>query len=162
VLARLRKSSSQIRSTAFERIPGSGSTPRGITPTTPERREWAEKRMRIPRGGDCPTNGNVVPNLKIRTKRLVHDGHKLQSPWGRSPEQCVQGRWRAVATAFLTQSPSPSASDLPDAGLLHPYEPAPATFDGNLRPRACAWHRIPYGSRCSVALAHDQGCPRDF
>jgi len=59
------------------------------------------------------------------------------------------------------QSPSPSASDLPDAGLLHPYEPAPATFDGNLRKRACAWHRIPYESRCSVALARDQGCPMD-
>jgi hypothetical protein len=43
------------------------------------------------------------PTLKIRTGRLVHDGSKLQSPWGRSPEQWVQGRWRAVATAFSGQ-----------------------------------------------------------
>jgi hypothetical protein len=49
--------------------------------------------------GDCPTNGYVVPNLKIRTNRLVLDRRKLQSPWGRSPEQCIQGRWRVVATA---------------------------------------------------------------
>jgi hypothetical protein len=41
------------------------------------------------------------------------------------------------ATGVSTQSPSPSASDLPDAGLLHPYEPAPARFDGNLRQPAC-------------------------
>jgi hypothetical protein len=34
---------------------------------------------------------------------MVHDDRKLQSPWGRSPEQCVQGRWRAVATAFSGQ-----------------------------------------------------------
>jgi hypothetical protein len=53
--------------------------------------------------GDCPTNGYVVPNPRIRTKRLVHDDRKLQSPWGRSPEQCVQGRWRAMATAFSGQ-----------------------------------------------------------
>jgi hypothetical protein len=43
--------------------------------------------------GDCPTNGYVVPNLKIRTNRLVLDRRKLQSPWGRSPDQCFQGRW---------------------------------------------------------------------
>jgi len=33
--------------------------------------------------GDCPSNGYVVANLKIRTNRLVRDGRKLQSPWGR-------------------------------------------------------------------------------
>jgi hypothetical protein len=53
--------------------------------------------------GDCPTDGYVALNLKIRTRRLVYDGRKLQSPWGRSPEQCIQGRWRAVATAFSGQ-----------------------------------------------------------
>jgi len=53
--------------------------------------------------GDCPTIGYVVLNLKIRTNRLVHDGRKLRSPWGRSPEQYVQGAVRAVATAFSGQ-----------------------------------------------------------
>jgi hypothetical protein len=161
--------------------------------------------MRFLGSGDCPTDSYVLPNLKIRTKRPAQEGCKLQSPRGHSPEPCVQGRWRAVATAFSgplhkslrstvlawnarditgtvaateltfsamtafpavpafsTQSPTPSASDLPDAGLLHPYEPTPATFGGNLRQRACAWHRTPYESRCSVASAHDQGCPMDF
>jgi hypothetical protein len=50
--------------------------------------------------GDCPTYGYVVPNLRIRTKRRVHDGRKVQSPWDRSAEQCAQRRWRAVATAL--------------------------------------------------------------
>ncbi len=53
--------------------------------------------------GDCPTDGYVLPNLKIQTKRSVHDGRKLQSPWGRSFEQRVQRRYRAVATAFSGQ-----------------------------------------------------------
>jgi hypothetical protein len=30
--------------------------------------------------GDCPAKDYVFPNLKIRTKRLVHEGHKSQSP----------------------------------------------------------------------------------
>jgi hypothetical protein len=47
--------------------------------------------------GDCPTNGYVVPDLKIRTKRLVHDGRKLRRLGVVRPNSSFRGdgeRWR--------------------------------------------------------------------
>ena len=68
-----------MRSTTLERIPGSGATPRGIAPRTPG--AGLKSECGFLGSGERANNGYVLPNLKIRTKQLVHDDRKLQSPW---------------------------------------------------------------------------------
>jgi hypothetical protein len=80
-----------------------------------------ERRQRQERTGTPATRGTsssatvlpmamFVPNLKILTKRLVHDGRKLQLPWGRSPNSAFRGdgeRWRLHSQVSHTNSFAP-------------------------------------------------------
>src|ERR1700745_4240609 len=117
--------------------------------------------MRIAQSLVDPCYGPGVPGQKRWSEwfRLnFHDGQDIGI--GRTGPRTDRGSPLDIVAP--TQSPNPAAFGPLGAESLHPYEPAPATLDGNLHPRAYAWHRIPYEIRCSVRLARDQGCPTGF